>query len=498
MHRLNKATDVTLADDKLFLSDVGNKRISVYDIHSNEFLTPISTNLAATHITAGNNTVLVAGNTSAILFDVSQANYGKQLSVSPRFDGNLVGAVNVYGTYYMVTDKNRFYTLKEDENTGAWAWTMAQKNFTQFPTALTADAYGNLYVACDSNVFAYTEENFTTMNVSTEAVLTNLPNNTEKLRADYRGNLYALTNNSLHKFNAPQGTDGKFTDGGAFPLNDYLVFGNNKAVQSFALSLDSNAVYVLYEDNFLTVTDKIQLPTINNIPVNNADKALFNNAQPNFSVVQTKANALLVEFDLNNLKGATNFPALSYTRNETALPALKIGETDVYNLVVIYNEQKAKYATYLVYAAACQEYETDSYKVAYAKEEQRAGFAINNTALYKVPYAHKLLATQDVPRDGKVTLLGEIQKLDRLYYYVSYVNTKGETKTGYIPQVYISLTQGDTANKIITVGGTHNNLSAYGRLAYILTGTAVVCVLVDYLILRKPKEEDEENEDENN
>ena len=327
-------------------------------------------------------------------------------------------------------------------------------------------------------------------------MLTDLPANTEKLRVDYRSNLYALSESTLYKFTAPTKGEKTYTAAESFPLNDALVYGNNSAVQSFALSLESNTAYILYKGNFLAITDKLQLPTVHNIPVADADKTLFNDEETPFTVLKTNPNAVMVAFDIDSLNGATVFPTLSYKRSKDSITALKMGEVDVYNLIAVYNEKKAKYDTYLVYSSSCTEYKASGYKTTYSQEEQSVGFITSTAALYKLPYADVLFATSNVPRGESVTLLGEITKLDRPYYYVSYTDADGITKTGYLPQVYVTAKKGETTNEQISLGGTENHTDAYARLAYILSATAVICLLVDYLILRKPKEEDETDDEE--
>ncbi len=496
LQRLQDATDVTIGNEKLFLSDVGNERISVYDIEKEQFLQPIDTTLLAEYIASDDETVLVANQTEALLFDLNESNYGEQLTASQRFDGNLVGAVNVYGTYYFATDKNRFYALSQDTETREWTWTSAQKTSSQYPSHLTADVYGNLYVACGSNVYAYTEATFATVNTSTNAVLTDLPEDTKKIQADYRSNLYALEKNTVHKYNAPQTADGKYTKGATFTLNDAWVFGCDSAVTSFALSVKDNAAYILYDDNFLAVTDKLQIPTVQNIPTNNFGDKIFGSAPTEFTVVQTTENAFLVEFDLNALQNATVFPYLSHQRTNAKVTALKIGTTDVYDLIAVYNESKAKYNTFLVYSSACTEYPTDGYKIIYTEEEQKIGYLSNAASVYKIPYATPIFSTLPLVRGDSVTLLGEIIQLDKPYYYVSFTAADGTTQTGYIPKAYVTPTNSEAQKETLVLGGTDTRTDAYGRLIYILLGTATICALVDYLILRKPKDEEDNNQNE--
>ena len=496
--RLQNATDVTVGDDKIFISDAGNQRVSVYDMEKESFLDPIPAPLSAQYIASDSQTVLIANSSEAQLFSVQENTYGKQIEISQRFDGNLVGVVNLYGTYYFATDKNYFYTLSKNTTTLEWTWTSAHKTSSQYPSHLTADVYGNLYVACGSSVYTYTEETFATVNTSTNAVLNSLPENTTKIQIDYHGNLYALNENKVHKFTPPTTQDGKYTASTVTPLNDELVYGSDGAVTSFALSVTDNHTYVLYKDNFFAVTDKLQLPTAKNIPTNNLQDQLFGDTVSDFTVVKITPKAFMVEIDMNELENADVFPYLSHKRANTAISALKIAEIDGYYLLAVYNSSKAKYNTFLVYANACEEYPADGYKIIYEETEQKIGYLSNAASVYKIPYATALFSAIPLVRGDSVTLLGEIVQLDTPYYYVSFTDANGETKTGYIPQAYIAPMNSEAQKQTLVLGGTDTRTDAYGRLIYILFGTATICGLVDYLILRKPKDEDENEENEEN
>ncbi len=497
VNRLKGATDVTIHDDKLYLSDNGNERISVFDLQEEKFLQPISAGIAAKYVAADENTVLIASATEAILYDANGNNYGEQLSVSERINGNFVGVANVYGSYYFATDKNYFYTLSQNES-NVWEWKSAQKVSTQYPSLFTADIYGNLYVACDSNVYIYNEENFTTSTVSTHAVITTLPENAEKIQTDYRGNLYALVDDNLHVFSKLISEDGKYIANGTTSLKEALSYNGNSGVQSFTISMTDNATYVLHEGHFLSVTDKMHLPALGNIATENAEEQIFGGEQTAFTILQTKPNTLFVEFNLGDLSDASVFPYLSYKRNNAPITALKIGKIDVYNLIAVHDENTAKYKTYLVYSTSCEEYEMDEYQIVYTETEQRIGYLSNAANLYRAPTANALFKNTALKRNEAVKILGEITKLDRAYYHVSYQTADGKTVMGYIPQSYITPTAGDTTSEILTLGGTDTRTDAYGRLIYILLGTATICGLIDYLILRKPKDDEEQAEQTQN
>jgi hypothetical protein len=255
---------------------------------------------------------------------------------------------------------------------------------------------------------------------------------------------------------------------------------------------------VLYKDNFLAVTDKLQLPTAKNIPTNNLQDQLFGDDVLDFTVVKINPKAFMVEIDIHAVENAQVFPYLSHKRANSAISALKIAEIDRYYLLAVYNSSKAKYNTFLVYANACEEYAADGYKIIYNATEQKIGYLSNAASVYKIPYATTLFSTIPLERGESVTLLGEIIQLDTPYYYVSFTDENGETKTGYIPKAYIAPMNSEAHKQTLVLGGTDTRTDAYGRLIYILFGTATICGLVDYLILRKPKDEDDNEENEEN
>lgn len=88
-------------------------------------------------------------------------------------------------------------------------------------------------------------------------------------------------------------------------------------------------------------------------------------------------------------------------------------------------------------------------------------------------------------------VLGEITRLDHDYYQVEVVDGEGNATgvTGYVPKAYVSETDGlpPTSENVI-FGATDDNGDAIWRLAYLLLGFAAICILVDFLILRKKKD----------
>ena len=95
---------------------------------------------------------------------------------------------------------------------------------------------------------------------------------------------------------------------------------------AFAFGVENNATYLLFNGNFLVQTTAFHLPTVKNIPVDNADESIFAEEEANFEIVKTAEKSLLIAFDVQTLNGADVFPYLSYQRSETEKTALKIGK----------------------------------------------------------------------------------------------------------------------------------------------------------------------------
>ena len=123
----------------------------------------------------------------------------------------------------------------------------------------------------------------------------------------------------------------------------------------------------------------------------------------------------------------------------------------------------------------------------------KTGYLTNAVALYKFPYLTPLLTVETLDRGTQLTLLGEVDKLDHAYYQVSFTKADGTIITGYIPKSYITLFNGAPLPKEeTTFGATESNEGAPQNLVYLLLGFGAICILTDYLLLRRKKDEDEE------
>lgn len=473
-NRLHGATELFLLESTLYIADNGNGRISVYDTETGAFQAPIATSLAPTFLCADKNTLLAANADTAAVYALD----GTLLAQFDAFHGKIKGAVNVYGTYYLVTDGNYFYTVRQNAESGEWTRTETKKSSTRYPKHLAADAYGMLYVGAGSELYRFDEAQFVSPTETGERLTGALPEGTQKIAVDYGQNVYALSDNAVYKI-------GENTNE-AFAFNAPLVYANGVSASSFAFGIEENQTYILCDGNYMLRSARLHLPTVKTIAVGGADEEVFGETSAAFAVVQTQANALLVEFDIESLRGAQYFPYLAVRRQSEPLTALKIGEAGEYALLAVFDKDGNAYSSYVTQSRFCSALPAEDYRTQYAESEKRTGYLTNAIALYKFPYLTELLTAGALPKDGQVTLLGEITELDYAYYHVSFIDESGVEKTGYIPQSYVAAFDGlPPESESVFFGETESNQSSEWRFAYLVLGFAAVCILTDYLILRK-------------
>ena len=486
-HRFNGANDLFLAENRLFIADDGNDRISIYNVEDGQFETPVSTALDAPFIVSYKETLLVSSSQESAIYSLSANRYGETLITlsADELDGNVIGAACVYDRYYLLTDDNYCYTFTQNE--GVWSYAEQQKITVggMKATAFTADVYGSLYVAYDSGeVYRYTEKELTSLSSTGTRVLDNL-NGATKIAVDCKENFYALANGILTKYAQNEG--GMYEVNATFTPDYGLVKDDNPTLISFAFGVESTSAYFLYAGNYAVQSDEVQIPVVSPIPVGNAVECIFGADNQTFSLVTINEDAILTEFDVTVLQGATEFPYLAFERCYTPFTALKIGEEAEYSILAVARGATG-YKTYLVRTDDCTPLAETDYREPYAE----TGYLTNDISLYKFPYLTELLTVAKMPRGAKVHLLDEIKLLERTYYEIAYTDENGEVKTGYIPTVYINLFDGtDPAVQTVTYGETTDDTDAVGRLIYILLGFGAIGILLDVLLLKKSKETDE-------
>ena len=492
-NRLNGATDVLLHDGKVITADAGNSRISIREKDGSYSI--LQTNVTETtpqNLCATDDTVLVWTNERAYLYDLTSL---EQITTFSFGESRLTGAVGVYGRYYFITSNNGYYYASlEQTSAEKIEWTLSSpvvKSGSQ-PTMLTSDVYGNLYVAKSGSLYQYTESEFLDATVDNSPLFV-MPIGAEKLAVDYDGNVYVLTNNLLTKF--VKSTAWSTVE---FSLEKSAVYSETPSnVTAFSFGVEENNTYILYDNSYILSTNDLDLPTVNAIQTQNSHQDIFSQASAQVCVVQTKPSAVLVEFDFENFKAdSTHFPYLSLTRSETTRTALKLGETSEYSILAEYDNELREYRSYLVKKEFTEELSENEFSTTFDSEQY--GYASNGVHLYKFPYLHSFMTVGELTKNQKIKLLGEITKLDNDYYLVECETEHGKL-VGYVPKNFVNAFDGSTPETDkYELESAPADTDMIWRLAYLVFGLLAICILSDYLILRKKPDEQSEYTDYSN
>ncbi|MBR2441977.1 MAG: hypothetical protein IKB20_02810 [Clostridia bacterium] len=480
-HRLNNADELCLSGETLFIADNGNQRISVFDTKTGAFKTPFVTELINPYLAAYKDTLLAASANKAVLYNLKSN--GAPLFTLDGIEGNIVGAVSVYGRYYILTDDNHCYALKAEN--GEWSVTQTKKQtHALYAKAFTADVYGSLYIAYDNDaVYRFNEKELFTPEASGTKILEGVQN-PKKLLVDYETSIYALSEGTLQKY-ALNGDD--YQVSGSYTPDYGLVYDHAPCLASFTFGVDEEVSYFLYAGDYLVKSDELNIPKVNPIPVGNAAELIFGALNEGYELVQVETESILIEFDLSALQEATQFPYIAFERSQDTLTAIKLCEESGYAVLAIPQEKAGEYRTYLAQLSACTNIAQSDYFMPY--ESTKTAYITNDIPLYKFPAMNAHFSAHGLKRSDTVTLLGEISLLEREYYQVL-IQTDGGALTGYIPKAYTTLFDGSTPHTEEIVFGGEPLQDELWRSVYILLGFGAICILVDFLILKKPKNDE--------
>lgn len=516
--RLSSAADCVLSGDTLVALDPGEESDGDPRLHVLSAATAadrtaktlhIRTNNAKYIASDGKTACIATGNADGTLavYDLSATPAdGSKIAPIAEFSAKngetFVGVTCVYGAYYAATGTS-FYALlpndaSADENL---SYRLSSRETGKVNKMIASDIFGTIYVAHSDLVYPYTESEFideTVAKTPADAVA-KLPSSTgestpTKLLVDFDRNVYALQGSSIVKCESTERAVNGVSAAVSYPLNDSetktFVFSQTSEtpVLSVAFGAETGAAYVLYNGDFIAVTYDLPLPTLESIEVSGTDKTLFAEESAVFSVVSCPAKTLLIRFDSASLRDAAYFPYVSHARTEKRISALALAQTDRFMLLAVYDESKNDYYTALAEKSVCSQISSDEYLKDPPEEFLNGGkgYVTNALHLYKYPYLTELFTVTYLPRNAEITVLKRVEKLDWLYYQVEYTDETGKTSTGYLPAAYVTDTKGSTpVADQTTLGGENNNRDLVWRLVYIVLGTLAVCILVDYLILRK-------------
>lgn len=477
LNRLSDATALTLSGGKLLIADNGNDRISIYDTATGEYLPALPAAFTPNRIASHGETVLLAEDSSAVLYSLNQENYASPLLTLDSVHGQIVGITAVYEKYYVLTNTNHCYLFKKSETD----WTVEEyERKSTSAKAIASDVYGYLYVVSETGVYRYSEEAFLDPNGKGELLFETLPTEIKEIAVDYGQNIYLLTETALYQFE----TDGYTQKEYSF---ERLVYGKTPVALSLALSAENNGAYLLFEGNYLAQTNALNLPSASALPTGDSYAQIHEENAPT-QLLKAKAGAVLIEFSATELKADTAcFPYLGFTRLTEETRAIQLGETGKYQLITLVGDEKDR--TYLALTADCTELEKSSYEQTYT--QVKTGYVSNDVPLFKFPCVNFSLPTvvTTLDKDKEISLHGELH-LEQTYYLVSFEDG-GVKQTGYLPSVYVSLFNGEppkSENRVY--GDTASDGDSVWRLWYILLGTAAVCILIDFLLLRKSAKEE--------
>lgn len=437
--RINGATDAVLADKKLVIADKGNDRITVYDTQSGNF-SSFDTTYSPDSVSADSSTVLVLSGTSCTLYDYN----GKTLFSYSELTGGEVfrSATNVFGTYYAVTSNNHFCKIYKDEN-GEYTAEKASKTLSSVAKLVTSDLYGNLYVYCADNSVYKFEEDYVMQTNAGGSYKYKFSAAISSFLCDYSGTVYGVYGNVLQS---------ERTDYNVFKA-DCVYQPDNEPVK-VVFGFDSPLIYGIYS-NYITVTKGINIPCLNDIPVDDADEEIFRVQNAVLNVVNVKSSSVIIKFDLNKLEGADTFSYDGYIRTEKERLAIKLGETEDYYIVAMFDDSSKNYFSGITLKEFCSTTDSSEFLRDIDGFENGKAYAVNSVGLFKYPYITDALVLERLTKKDEVTVHGELTLnagSEYNYCYVSVVRN-GVTYTGYVPTAYLIPVEDTSGNKeIISYG----------------------------------------------
>lgn len=469
-HRLDGASEVCLSAEKLFIADDNNNRISVYDTANDAFLTPIANETDTPILASYGETLLVSGKTDAVVYSLSDKTYGETLySLSAEeIHGNVVGATAVYDTYYVLTDTNHCYTLKDGET----SFTESLRK-THFAEHLLSDANGFIYTVNNGEIYRFTQTEFLSSDAG-EKLRATLPDALE-YAVDFDGTLYALTSETLYAY---KNTATGYAQSSAKDLTASKVYDTPSRALSFAFGAETNEAYFLFEGDYLLSSTNFSLPSLDNVSTEDLPSTLFENKTYAFSTVTISPETLIVTFDFARLEGASVFPYTGHYFSSDEQLAIKIGETSTHAVLAF--KKGTENVTCFVPLSACKNTDAD---FTLRFDTKKTATLITNATLYAYPNL-SLITSASLTRGERLTLIGEVNGLERDYYKIEYDTQTGRIE-GYIPKDFVTFIPDDPTPETVVYGDKAVEDNALFRLTYLCLGSLAVCILFDFLLLRR-------------
>ncbi len=420
-HRLLSAVQTVRAGALTVTADVSCIRI--YDRQTDEY-TVISCDYSPRSVaTDGEYVIATDGNTDVYTYDKT----GNAIARATVSDRPITGLACIFGECYFVTSGSDYGAFSIDCESVSSEY----RNVTAFsPSALTTDLYGNLFVAdaVNGKIYRYEQSRFVGTGADDGTPLSfPLPVGFTSLQSDYKGNVYCLKDATLYQ----NGEEFATVDANGCVYRQAIP-----APQSVSIGFESSEIYLQY-DNFILASDALAVPALDAIDTENCATELFAPQSP-LTLLTVNEGAIGIQIDLNGLQtDDSTFAYQSAFRTEETARGILLAETDEYNLVALFGENR-KYTTGLFrkQSGECSPLPQEEYLT----QENAVRYITNDVSISLFPCQIPVLRGQTVARAERVLLLATVSAgadYDYDYAYVSYQGEQGEIR-GYLPLGYLT------------------------------------------------------------
>lgn len=424
--RLTSGSDVCMVESELLIADSSTRCVTT--LSEGNFSYFLAEGIPY-EISADEESVLVNSGSSFSIYDKK----GNLLYASEPLSGGetFVSSVNVYGVYYLITASNAFCKIERSDS-GEYSFERVAKSLPSTAKELSSDLMGNVYCYFSNNsVSRFSESDFMDSS-SIGASAGRFSKEITSFRAAYDGTLYGLSGDSILT-----------SEGDEYPLSyRSAVYGTSEKAVAFAFGSFEPTLYLLCP-TYLTQTDLIPIPNLNSISFGDAGEKIFEKESVPLSVVEVQKGSVLSSFDLTKMPTSKVFTYLGSKRSEEKKQGILLGETKDYTLVALFNEETHRYEANFVSPADCVAVESSLVLQPSSAFANATAYTSNQVELLKYPFfLSSELTLASLPRGKKVSVQGELslnEGQDFSYAYVE-VETGEKTLQGYLPASFLIAT----------------------------------------------------------
>jgi hypothetical protein len=418
--RLNNAEDIFGINDKFYIADTLNKRISINN-KDGSFLNKISLNNYPYLVGANSDNALTVTSSTAELNGENTVYLINLKNLTNETQAVKINSVLLNEKIFtsLAASDDYFYLLTENNGENAElaiidnSGTVQNVKFnnTLYPIKLSCDINGILFIMFKNGIISKYSDNLiqtellnegekiAEFNIEEETVL--------KFILDIKQLPYVLTNEYLiYYFNESVQQD------------IYVDFYNEK-IKSFTSFYDDSNVYCLFS-NVIIQDFSIQLQTLTSIIVPDNYQLL-----DNLEVLTIKAGMPLLLFDYSELTGSEFFPVSGYIELDNDLNVIKLFETDEH--IIFTGKYTGLVTKDLINVISC----IDSI----SQETIFQGYVSVKTTVYKYPVLDSdfNMATIDKYSQTNINELISFKDISTDFYKIKY----DDNKTGYIPANFV-------------------------------------------------------------